>query len=185
MPGAAPDELAAAIVEAIEAGARVLNLSLALVPPSDQGVWNLNHALDYAARRGVITVVAAGNQGQVGTSALTGHPWVLPVVACDYTGRPLSQSNLAGSIGRWGLSAPGEGVTSLSPDGGYSTISGTSVAVPLVTGSVALLWSEFPRASAGAIKLAVTRSAKPRRRSIVPPILDAWAAYEALALFGA
>jgi hypothetical protein len=36
------------------------------------------------SRDGVpIRVTAAGNQALVGSTALTGHPWVIPVVACD------------------------------------------------------------------------------------------------------
>jgi hypothetical protein len=52
--------------------------------------------------------------------------------------------------------------------------------VPFVTGAIALLWSEFPAASAAQIKLAVTQAAMPRRASVVPPLLDAWAAYQVL-----
>jgi hypothetical protein len=43
-----------------------------------------------------------------------------------------------------------------------------------------LLWSEFPSASAAAIKLAVSGSNPNIRRTVVPPLLDAWAAYQAL-----
>src|SRR6266849_4946 len=100
MPGATPEELAAAILDSIRAGARVLNLSVALVHPSSTGQRELEEALDYAARHGVIAVAAAGNQGAVGSSAITRHPWVIPVVAYDLRGRPIQQSNLGGSIGR-------------------------------------------------------------------------------------
>ena len=43
------------------------------------------------SRRGVIVVAAAGNQGTLGSSAITRHPWVIPVVACDLRGRPMSE----------------------------------------------------------------------------------------------
>ena len=99
MPSATPEELAAAILDSIRAGARVLNLSVALVHPSSAGQRELEEALDYVARRGVIVVAAAGNQGAVGSSAITRHPWVIPVVAYDLQGRPIQQSNLGGSIG--------------------------------------------------------------------------------------
>jgi subtilisin family serine protease len=180
LPSATPEELAVAILDSIKAGARVLNLSVALLHPSSTGQRELEGALDYAARRGVIAVAAAGNQGAVGSSAITRHPWVIPVVAYDLRGRPINQSNLGGSIGRRGLGAPGDDVTSLGADGGPITFGGTSVAVPFVTGAIALLWSQFPTATATEVKFALTQVSTQRRTTIVPPLLDAWAAYQLL-----
>ena len=125
-------------------------------------------------------MAAAGNQGLVGNSAITRHPAVIPVAACDLQGRPLSESNLGRSIGRRGLMAPGVGITSLGTDGGPQTSGGTSAAAPFVTGTIALLWSEFPRADTAQIRLAVLQIWSARRRTIVPPVLDVWAAYQTL-----
>ncbi len=180
MPSATPEELAVAIIECIEAGAKVMNLSVALAHPSSRGERKLEDALDYAARRGVIAVAASGNQGTIGSSAITRHPWVIPVVACDIQGRPIDQSNLGSSIGRRGLCAPGDNITSLGAKGKSLTFGGTSVAAPFITGTIALLWSVFPNASAAEIKIAVIQGNIPRRTTIVPPLLDAWAAYQAL-----
>ena len=180
MPSATPHELASAIVECIDAGAQVINLSLALAQPSTNGEQSLQEALNQAIKRGVIVVAAAGNQGTLGSSAITRHPWVIPVAACDLRGRPMSESNLGSSIGRRGLSAPGDSITSLGSEGQSFTFGGTSVAVPFVTGAIALLWSEFPTATAAQIKLAITQTTTPRRASVVPPLLDAAAAYQIL-----
>jgi hypothetical protein len=49
-----------------------------------------------------------------------------------------------------------------------------------VTGAIALLWSEFPGATAAQIKVALVQAGRPPRRTIAPPLLDAWAAYEAM-----
>jgi subtilisin family serine protease len=183
MPSTTPEELAEAIIDSVDAGARIINLSSALVQPSPKGESKLEEALNYAAHRGVITVAAAGNQGTVGSSAITRHPWVIPVAACDLQGRPLGESNLGSSIGRRGLSAPGENVISLGPNGKPRTFGGTSAAAPFVTGAIALLWSQFLSAAAAEIKLAVTQAAsKPRRGTLAPPVLDAWVAYQAMAL---
>ncbi|MEK6285033.1 MAG: S8 family serine peptidase [Acidobacteriota bacterium] len=181
MPSATPEELATAIIDCIEAGARVINLSAALAQPSSKGGRRLDEALDHAAKRGVIVVAAAGNQGAVGSSAVTRHPWVIPVVACDLHGRPISYSNLGSSIGRRGLSAPGDGIISLAADGKQRSFGGTSAAAPFVTGAIALLWSEFPGATAGEVKIAVTRPYVSRRTTVVPPLLDAWSAYQIIA----
>ena len=177
LPSATPEELAAAIIECIDAGAGILNLSAALAQPSAKGERQLEDALDYAARRRVIAVAAAGNQGTLGSSVITRHPWIIPVSACDLRGRPVSQSNLGSSIGRQGLSAPGEDITSLGADGKRLTFGGTSAATPFVTGTIALLWSEFRSATAAEVKFTVTHACAQRRNTVVPPLLDAWAAY--------
>ena len=180
MPSATPQELAAAIIECVDAGARVINLSLALAKPSVKGDQALQEALDHALKRGAIVVAAAGNQGTLGSSAITRHQWVISVMACNLAGRPMNESNLGSSIGRWGLSAPGDGITSLGAEGQTLTLGGTSVSVPFVTGTVALLWSEFPSATAAQIKLAITQGSARRRASVVPPLLNAEAAYQIL-----
>jgi len=182
MPSATPEQLAGAIIGTIDAGARVLNLSAALGQPSTRGERDLEDALDYALKRGVMVVVAAGNQGTVGSSAITRHRWAIPVVACDRQGRPIRQSNLGNSIGRRGLSAPGENVTSLGAAGESYPSGGTSAATPFVTGAIALLWSLFPAATAAEVKSAMTQAATPRRNTIVPPLLDAWAAYQMMVI---
>jgi subtilisin family serine protease len=177
MPSATPTELATAICECIEAGARVLNVSSALVAPASRGQRELVEVLDYALRRGVLIVAAAGNQGTLGSSVITRHPWVIPVVAYDLRGTPMDQSNLGHSIGRRGLGAPGAAITSLGAMGPPVTSGGTSAATPFVTGTIALLWSAFPAATAAEVKYAVTQASAPRRPTVVPPLLDAWGAY--------
>jgi subtilisin family serine protease len=179
MPSATPAELAGAIFDVIEAGARVINLSAAMVQPTSAGEAELGRSLDHCARKGIIVVAAAGNQGVLGSSVITRHAWVIPVVAYGSDGHVLPLSNLGTSIGQRGIGAPGEHVTSLRAGGGTVTLGGTSVAAPFVTGTIALLWSCFPDASAAEIKLAVSGGSL-RRRAIVPPLVDAKQAYRTL-----
>jgi subtilisin family serine protease len=181
VPSATVLELAAAIKECIEAGARVINLSLALTQMSLKAEQALEEALNQAAGRGVIVVAAAGNQGTLGSSAITRHPWVIPVVGCDLRGLPSNESNLGSSIGRRGLRAPGDAIISLGSEGESNAFRGSSVAVPFVTGAIALLWSEFPAEAAAQIKLAISQNGAQRRATVVPPLLDATAAYQYLA----
>jgi subtilisin family serine protease len=176
-PSASPDELARAIIETVDAGARVINLSVAITQPSSDSERGLEGALNYSAKHGVIVVAAAGNQGTVGSSAITRHPCVIPVVACDLRGRPISYSNLGSSIGRRGLSAPGDGISSVGADRKPFTLGGTSVAAPFVTGAIALLQSEFPGVTATNLKLAIVQASAPQRASVVPPLLNAWGTY--------
>jgi len=95
-------------------------------------------------------------------------------------GTPLNESNLGSSIGKRGLSAPGAGITSLGTEGQTLTLGGTSVAVPFVTGAIALLFSLFPATAAAQVRLAIAPSPTPRRATVVPPLLDAEAAYRVL-----
>lgn len=180
VPSATPEKLASAIIDCIEAGAHVINLSAALINVSARGERRLEEALDYSAKRGALVVAAAGNQGVVSSSIITRHPWVIPVIACDLHGRPISYSNLGNSIGRRGLSAPGESITSLAVAEQTLTFRGTSAAAPFVTGAIALLLSAFPNVTTAAVKLAITTSSGARRTTVVPPLLNAWAAYESL-----
>jgi subtilisin family serine protease len=180
-PSATPEELAAAIGECVEAGAQVLNLSAGMGKPSTREERVLCDALDYTARHGVIVVAAAGNQGALGSSAITRHPWVIPVVGYGVDGLPKNQSNIGNSIGRRGIGAAGEDVTSISSEGKPRTRAGTSFAAAFVTGTIALLWSEFPAAKAIEIKRAVTNTCTRRRAGVVPPLLNAWQAHSFLA----
>ncbi|WP_254772613.1 S8 family peptidase [Nitrosospira multiformis] len=199
MPSATPQELAGAIFDCINAGARVINLSLALAQPSTREEKLLDEAFNRALSRGVLIAAAAGNQGMLGSSVITRHPWVIPVVACDLRGYPINESNLGSTIGTRGLSAPGDNITGLGAEGQILTMGGTSVAVPFVTGAIALLWSQFPDATAAQIKLALMSQPQnfqqvttrqtgggrvqfhlPRRGSVVPPLLDAESAWQIL-----
>lgn len=199
LPTATPRELAAAIRQCIEAGAQVLNLSMALLRSSPQEQEIITEVLSYAAKRGVLVVVAAGNQATMGGSVLTRHPWVIPVGACDATGKPTWYSNLGSFLGRGGLLAPGLGIPSLlaseeiiglAPGQDLSSLlvseekvfsfGGTSIAAALVTGTIALLLSLFPVAGAAQIRFALTQLPGRRRTTIVPPLLNAWAAYQTL-----
>jgi subtilisin family serine protease len=74
IPSATPRELGAAIIECIDAGARVINLSLAIAPSSTEREQSLEEALNHAVKKSVIVVAAAGNQGTLSSSAITRHP---------------------------------------------------------------------------------------------------------------
>jgi subtilisin family serine protease len=180
-PTATCDETAEAIAECVDAGARIINLSIGVAQPSPNRERRLEDALNYAAHRGTVVAAAAGNQRTIGSSPMTRHDWVIPVAACDRRGRPFGSSNFSASIGRRGLRAPGESVTSLAGGGGTLTSGGTSAATPFVTGTAALLWSAFPAATGAEIKRAMSHGGTGARTSIVPPLLDAWAAYQFIA----
>lgn len=181
VPAATPEELAAAMHECIEGGAQILNVSAALTRSRGQEQRALVQVLDLAARRGVVVVVAAGNQRVITSSTLTRHPWVVSVVAYSRSGRPMASSTLGRSIGQRGLGAPGEDVTSLAPGGGRVQLGGSSTAAPFVAGAAALIRSEFPRVAGAEVRFALTTGVGRRRGGVVPPLLDAWSAYQTIA----
>ena len=178
VPASDPEVLASAIVESVRAGAAIINLSCGVLRCSMSSGTSVRAALSFAAAKEVIVVAAAGNQATVGGSCITEHPWVVPVISIDGDGRPTNESNLSASIGRRGLAAVGQYVTALSATGESDRVSGTSIACPFVTGAAALLLSCFPHLGGSQIKQALTGALRPR--TIVPPAMNAWEAYQIL-----
>jgi subtilisin family serine protease len=180
VPSATPRELASAITESMEAGARIVNVSGAIPSSAIISHRELNDVLDETLRRGVLVIAAAGNESRIGQTTITGHPWVVPVVPFQRDGRPLAPASLGRSIGRYGVGAPGENVSSIDSAGGSATLTGSSVAAPFVSGAAALLWSLVPTATATQVRDALIQRERHRRDTIIPPLLNAKAAYEAL-----
>jgi subtilisin family serine protease len=172
MPSATPEQLAAAITECVQAKANIINLSAAIVHGSQKSEDRLIEALDLAAQKGVIVVAAAGNQGIIGSTIITRHPWVIPVAACNQNGIPLPFSNFSAIIGKQGILAPGDNITTLGSDGKEKIFNGTSAATPFVTGALALLWSAFPELHATTIKHALV-SSNNKKRAIIPSLMNA------------
>lgn len=181
-PIVTPESLADAVEEVIEAGAHIVNLSVG----SDMKLFDksekLQRVFDLAQRYGVLVVGAVGNQARLGSVPLFNHPWVIPVMACDVNGQVDPNSNLGIHVGKQGLVAPGVNVVSTAPDGGYHTQRGSSMAVPFVTGALALLWSLYPQATAVVLRRAILLPKK-QRTSIIPPLLDVETSWQALNQF--
>jgi subtilisin family serine protease len=175
-PRAEAADVAAAIVQCIDQGARVINVGV-IVEHSSAGEHALEAAIDYATEHDVGVVVPA-NPRPAGIWNISAHPWVIPVVPYDLQGRPIGYADRA--IGLRGVGAPGAGITSLGADIEPVTRGGASTAAPFVTGTIALLRSEFPDATLAAIRFALTQEYSTGRTSLVPPILNAWAAYQFL-----
>ncbi len=180
VPNCSPEELADAIIETVDEGVRLINLSVELTHPHQANNEKLNEACNYAYNHNVMLIGAAGNSGTIGTPSLPGNPGIIYVAACNDVGRPLSLSNFGSSLSARGLMAPGQNIISASPGNKYSSMSGTSFAAPIVTGAIALLWSIHPSASYTEIKNAILRIPRKMKRSIIPPLLDAKSSLEIL-----
>jgi len=111
-------------------------------------------AVEAMETAGIFMSVAAGNTGYYGCSTI-GDP--LAIYADVYTvGSVDSEGNLSefSSLGpvtvdgsgriKPDLLAPGQDIVAAFPDNLYTTMSGTSLAAPHVTGVVALMWSANP-----------------------------------------
>jgi len=169
-PQASVAELANAIMVAVKAGARLINLSLAILGDEAQDHHELAAALDHAEASGAVVVVAAGNQGRLAMGQLLWHPVTIPVVAVDATRRLLPDCNFGPLISRRGVAAFGHDVLGYAPNGKTSTMSGTSVATAVATGILAHAWVERPAADGAKIRAAVARLAP--RDGLVPPMID-------------
>ena len=142
-------------------GVRVLSLSLGI-----RGyVEDFLGITDVLRDTGIVPVVAVGNEGP-GTSRSPGnYPRVVSVgyytdrtiVAVDSSSQrfPRRSQPLVPD-----LVAPGENVISAAPGGGWRSMSGSSMAVPHVTGLAALLLEAHPDATVTQVERAIQASAQ-------------------------
>jgi len=125
---------------AIDNGAQVINMSLG-VRHTGGGLPH-REVIDYAQRKGVTVVAAAGNDGRQELYYPGAFPSVIAVGAADDSGNVAEFSTFGEQVS---FIAPGVDVYSTSLDHGYAFSTGTSHAAPFVTGAVALMKS-FARA---------------------------------------
>lgn len=156
---ATANTLATMIDDAVDAGAGVINLSLAT--PTDYPP--VREAVERAVAADAVVVAATGNEGNEGVSGgrmyPAAYPGVLAVAAVGDDGQPLDTSN----AGEWvDLAGYGEALAVPAPGGsGYRTESGTSFAAAQVSGAAALVRSRFPGLSAAEVTERLTASAAP------------------------
>ena len=131
------DDIARAIVYAVDNGAHIINLSLG--DPRYSPL--LADAVGYADEHGVVVVAAAGNEGSDEVFYPARLPQTIAVTAVGRDGRPASFSNFGPSVD---LSGPGVAVLSTQPAGSYGLLSGTSMAAPHVAAAAALVLARHP-----------------------------------------
>jgi len=116
---------------AIQNGIQVVNMSLG----TSADIPSFHEAIQKANAAGIIQIAAAGNTG---SSVLypAAYPEVIAVSATDNTDTLASWSSRGPEID---LAAPGVSIYSTYKGQTYKTLSGTSMAAPHVTGTVALI----------------------------------------------
>ena len=97
-------------------------------------------ALIEAYNDGILCVAASGNESGA-VSAPANYACVMAVSASTSTDAMASFSNTGPEIE---LIAPGYAILSTYKRGGYATMSGTSMASPMVVGAAALAWQAHP-----------------------------------------
>lgn len=145
-------------------GAKIINMSWGLDPCIE--VPSLRSTLAKLNSRGILLITAAGNGDSRGIGVNMDITPSFPS-AYDFA----NQLNVAAStinrvlvgFSNYGVrtvhvAAPGVGIYSTTPLNQIETMSGTSMAAPMVAGAAALLWSAVPSAKASQIKKALMDS---------------------------
>ena len=173
--------VAKGIAWAADNGAKVINLSLG----GPAGSGTLQNAINYAWNKGCVVVAAAGNEGSGSPSYPAFYDNCIAVAATDPSDRKASFSN----HGFWvDVAAPGVDIYSTLPNHknqigprNYGTLSGTSMAAPLVAGVAALVWATNYGTGNSAVRARIEDQADPT------PTGTIWSQYgiERLNAFGA
>jgi len=128
-----PSVVAKGIVWAVDHGAKVINLSLAMGASP-----NLEEAVNYAWGRGAILIAAAGNKGTSEPSYPAYYENCLAVAGTNEN----NTLALLSSYGDWvDVAAPGFNIYSELPENKYGYKTGTSAAGAHVSGVAALILS--------------------------------------------
>jgi serine protease len=125
------------IVYAADNGADIINTSWGSSYSSITG----QNVINYALNKGCIVVASAGNDYMEKNNYPAAYPGVVNVAATNNNDLKSGFSNYGSAIT---ISAPGESIYSTYINGSYNTLSGTSMAAPLVAGLLALMQSYNP-----------------------------------------
>jgi serine protease AprX len=153
-------------------------ISNSWVCPPSEGCdwWTLQTVVENVRAAGIMVVASVGNEGPGCSTAF--YPPAIYEAAFS-VGATTSTDQVASFSSRGpvtvdgsgrrkpDISAPGVGILSSLPGGGYGTKSGTSMAAPHVAGVAALLWSAGPDlvGDVDETERIIERSARPRTTS--------------------
>jgi hypothetical protein len=144
---------AQAILDAVAAGAKVINLSFGTEARPASNL--LQQAIQQAQQAGVTVVAAAGNDGNNQPDFPASWPQTISVAALNQAGALASFSD----FGWVDVGAPGVGIVGPMPDGSYALWAGTSMAAPFVSGQAALILSLVPSLPTNQVMQAIENTA--------------------------
>ncbi|MBI3859133.1 MAG: S8 family serine peptidase [Thaumarchaeota archaeon] len=153
---------------AVANGAQIISMSLGTAPVDAGGTLSncdsvyptFTVAINDAVAAGVTVVAAAGNSGTGGLGAPGCISSVIAVGAVDSTDTLAWFSSQGAAMKDHGISAPGVNIYSSWLNGGYKTLSGTSMATPMVSGTIALMLTQSPGLTPTEVRTALFSTAK-------------------------
>ncbi len=146
------DDVAAAMLYAVENGARIINMSFGDVFVSRI----LEDVVRYAFSRGMVMVASAGNSASSEIHYPSGFAETISVGATDENDNLASFSNTGPTVD---LTAPGSGILSTGLKASYRLWNGTSFSAPYVSAAAALLLSKRPALPPDAVRALLVNSA--------------------------
>jgi cell wall-associated protease len=172
-------DIARGIRYAVDNGARVINGSFGK-SFSPNAEW-VNDALKYAAKKNVLFVHAAGNDGadlddptnpNFPNDQIKNGPEFADNVITVGALNPKYGSEMVASYSNYGkinvdVFAPGTDIYSTYPNNEYEYSPGTSMASPGVAGIAALVMSQYPNLTAAQVKKIILQSGLPIKTKVV------------------
>jgi serine protease AprX len=153
-------------------GIKAINLSIGAAAEHPYNDDPLSRAVNVAWSNGIVVCVAAGNDGPDGRTINTPgiNPNVITVGNLDDKGTvELSDDGIAESSSRGptidnlvkpDILAPGTNIMSLRVGGGYRSLTGTSMATPMVTGAAAQMFQKWPSLKPDQLKSMLKKNAR-------------------------
>ncbi|MBN9381218.1 MAG: S8 family serine peptidase [Chitinophagaceae bacterium] len=168
--GEGTDGLALAGIEwALEKGCQVISMSFGAPMEAGHAYSGIfEHVAQIAMSNNCLLIAATGNESDhsEGEVSPVNHPAncpsIMAVGALTQT-MGLADYSCAGVeafFGQVDIAAPGNDILSAKLGGGYRRESGTSMATAFVAGAAALLWEQYPQASAGDIWAKLVQQAR-------------------------
>ncbi len=170
------EDVALGIRYAADNGAKVINMSFGKAFSPKKGV--VYDAIRYAISKDVLFVHAAGNDGENNTKVknypdgtLGGNKSVKGWITVA-AGTKKADTNFIADFSNYSrkevdVLAPGVSIRSLEPDSLTQSLSGTSMASPVIAGMATVLRGAFPDASASEIIKLIEKSISPTKNTLV------------------
>jgi len=167
-------DVANAIIYAVDNGAHIINMSFGKAYSPEKGV--VDAAARYAASKGVLLIHAAGNSSKnidkadnfpndtprAGGKKIS--TW-MEIGSSSWKENPMLVSDFS-NYGKKSVDvfSPGSDIYSTTPENEYQSLSGTSMAAPVVAGVAALVWSNYPNLTALELKEILIDSAVDKKK---------------------
>ena len=145
--------VAQGIVQAVNQGAQIINLSMG--SPGDSTI--LHDAVDYAIAKGVLIIASTGNDALESIDYPARYEGVVAVSAVDSSGRHLYFANSGAEVT---LSAPGYEVNAGWTQNQVVLVTGTSASAPFVAGAIAAVMSQNPGMTAADALAVLVKASK-------------------------